>query len=127
MDCKSILHFAWFRAIYYVMKDITDSQFYMWRTLFAIVHVDDMVTEEEVHFMAEALEDIPFTPDQIAMLEEDMRTPQDVTEMFKGVTDAHDQNQFFQTARALVHIDGDYGAEEQEIMLKLQKARFEFG
>ena len=50
------------------MKDITDSQFYMWRTLFAIVHVDDMVTEEEVHFMAEALEDIPFTPDQIAML-----------------------------------------------------------
>ena len=54
MDCKSILHFAWFRAIYYVMKDITDSQFYMWRTLFAIVHVDDMVTEEEVHFMAEA-------------------------------------------------------------------------
>ena len=38
----------------------------------------------------------------------------DVTEMFTSVTDAHDQNQFFQTARALVHIDGDYGAEEQE-------------
>ena len=102
-------------------QGISDSQFYMWRTLFAVAHADDVVTDEEVRFMAEALEDIPFSDEQQTILNDDVKHAQDIKVMFAGVTDVHDQASFFKFAHELVHIDGDYGAEEQEIMLKLQE------
>ncbi|MCB1652118.1 MAG: TerB family tellurite resistance protein [Alphaproteobacteria bacterium] len=100
-------------------KGISDSQFYMWRTLFAVAHADNVVTDEEVRYMAEVLEDIPFSADQRAILTEDSKHAQSIEEMFKGITDVRDQAAFFQYARELVHIDGDYGEEEQGVMLKL--------
>lgn len=102
-------------------KGVSDSQFYMWRTLFAIVHVDNVVATQEVRFMAEAFEDIPFSEEQRAILNDDIKNPQNIEEMFKGITNVHDQATFFKYARELVHIDGDYGAQEQEIMARLQK------
>ena len=100
---------------------VTDSQFHMWRTLFAVVHADNVVTDEEVRFMAEALEDIPFSSGQRMILNEDVKHPQDIEAMFEGITDIHDQAAFFKFARILVHIDGEFGHEEQEIMLKLKE------
>ena len=102
-------------------EHLTDSQFYMWRALFALVHADDVVTAEEVRFMAEILEDIPFNDDQRAILNKDITEAQDITAMFASITDPKDQAEFFEFARELVWVDGDYGAEEQEIMLKLKE------
>ena len=45
-------------------KTITESQFYMWRTLFAISHADNVVSDEEIRFMTEALEDLPFNAER---------------------------------------------------------------
>lgn len=101
-------------------SEINDSQFHMWRALFAVAHADDIVSAEEVHFMAAALEDVPFSEGQRAILNEDIKYPQDIETMFKAVEDQYDQAMFFKLAHELVHIDGDYGAEEQEIMLKLK-------
>ncbi len=101
---------------------VTESQFYMWRTLFALAHADNVVTNEEVRFMAEALEDVSFSEAQKAALKEDIKTPQDIAEMFRGVSDAQDQAKFFKFAHDLVWADGDYGKAEQDIMLRLQKA-----
>jgi len=103
------------------MNGVTESQFYMWRTLFAVAHADNIVTGEEVRFMAEALEDIPFSDAQRAMLNEDTSKPQDIEMMFHGISDVHDQAAFFKFAHELVHIDGDYGVEEQQVMLKLKE------
>lgn len=103
-------------------KIVTESEFYMWRTLFAIAHADGHVTEEEVRFMAEAMEDVPFSLPQAEILKQDMRTPKDIIEMFTGVTDALDQARFFKFARELVWADGVYAHEEQNILLKLQQA-----
>ena len=100
---------------------VTDSRFYMWRTLFAVIHADNYVSEEEVHFMAEVLESVPFTPEQKAVLEQDAREPQDIETMYAGVTDYADQSEFFKFARQLVYVDGDYGPEEQAIITRLQK------
>ncbi len=100
---------------------ITRSQFYMWRTLFALAHVDSIVSAEEVRFMAEALEDIPFSPEQRLILEDDIKHGQDVEGMFFQITDLQDQSAFFRFARNLVHVDGDFGPEEQKIMLRLQE------
>lgn len=102
-------------------KGLTNSQFYMWRTLFALVHVDNVVTNEEVRFMAEVLEDIPVSGEQRVVLNDDSIHPKNIEEMFAGMTDMNDQAAFFKFARTLVHIDGEYGLEEQEIMLKLKK------
>ncbi len=103
-------------------KGLSESEFYMWRTLFAIAHADHVVTSEEVRFMAEALEDIPFSQEQHDILNDDITNPKDILEMFDGISDVHDQARFFKFARRLVWIDGDYGMEEQAIMLKLEEA-----
>jgi uncharacterized membrane protein YebE (DUF533 family) len=102
-------------------KKLTDSQFYMWRTLFALSHADGVVSNEEVRFMVEALEDIPFSDEQKTLLRDDIKSPRDPLEMFAKVTDMRDQAKFFQFARDIVHVDGDYGKAEQDLLLKLQK------
>lgn len=104
-----------------MMGSINKSKFYMWRTLFAIAHVDDNVSAEEIRFMTGALEDLPFTSEQMAVLEKDIVERQDVVEMFTQIDDPNDQAAFFKFAREMVWVDGDYGEEEQEIMLKLKQ------
>ncbi|MFN3701364.1 MAG: TerB family tellurite resistance protein [Alphaproteobacteria bacterium] len=102
--------------------NVTESQFYMWRTLFAIAHADDIVTSEEVRYLSEALADIPFSEEQKTVLQQDISTPQDIEEMFDKIVDAKDQAAFFNFARQLVWVDGDYGEAEQKIMLKLKQS-----
>lgn len=103
-------------------KKVSESRFQMWRTLFAIAHADHIVTEEEQKFMEEALESVPFSLSQKTILEEDIKHPKDIIEMFEGISDFEDRSAFFDFARKLVWIDGDYGEEEQDIILKLKTA-----
>lgn len=98
---------------------MTESEFYMWRTLFAVAHVDEIVSNEEVRFMAETLEDQPFDDKQREILTDDIKNAKDIGEMFSHIKDKKDQARFFAHARKLVHVDGDYGKDEQKIMLKI--------
>lgn len=102
-------------------KPVTESQFFMWRTLFALAHVDRYVSNDELRFMAEALEDVPFSEEQKNVLTQDIKEPQDVFEMYKLIRDDTDRIEFFRFAHDMVWIDGDFGPEEQKIMLKLQE------
>lgn len=102
-------------------EGVSESQFYMWRTVFALAHADNVVTQEEVRFMAEALAEVPFSEEQRGTLNKDAAEPQNIEAMFTGITDVKDQAAFFTFARELVHVDGDYGPEEQAIMLKLKE------
>ena len=45
--------------------------------------------------------------------------------MFGKISNNRDQAAFFKFARELVWIDGDYGKEEQEVMLKLKRLHIE--
>ncbi len=98
---------------------ITQSRFFMWRTLFALAHADGIVTDEEIAFMAHILEDIDFTNAQTAILKDDIVNPKNVEEMFKSITSKEDRLKFFEFARDLVWVDGDYASDEQEVMIKL--------
>lgn len=100
---------------------MTESRFYMWRALFAIAHADEVVSSEERSFMHKTLQTHPFSPEQVATLEQDMKIRQDVTKLFEKITDPQDRSQFFDFARTLVWCDGDYGAKEQEVLLKLNR------
>ncbi len=103
---------------------VPKSRFHMWRTLFAIAHADNIVTEEEIAFMAHVLEDIKFSDAQTAILKDDIHVPKDAEEMFRGITSQSDRIEFFEFARDLVWVDGDFGSEEQSVMIKLYQAHF---
>ena len=101
---------------------ISDSRFYMWRTLFAVVHADSVVTDEEIGFMAHVLDDIDFSDEQTVILKDDIATAKNAEVLFDLVTEQQDRSEFFDLARDLVWVDGDFGTEEQSVMIKLQQA-----
>ncbi len=100
-------------------NEMSESRFYMWRTLFAVAHADDVVTDQEIEFMAHILEDIDFTIEQTAILKDDISNPKDVEEMFRGMKSVDDRNEFFDFARDLVWVDGEFGEPEQGVMVNL--------
>lgn len=104
---------------------ISQSQFYMWRTLFAVAHADNIVTDEEIAFMAHVLEDIDFSEEQTEILKDDISNPKDIEMMFRGITEQEDRSKFFDFARDLVWVDGDFGTEEQSVMIKLFREHFQ--
>ena len=105
-------------------EGVSDSQFYMWRTLFSIAHADNVVTDEEIRFMAHVLEDISFSDEQTSILKDDIINAKDVEQMFHGVTHQDDREKFFEFARDLVWVDGDYGSEEQAALIKLMNTQY---
>lgn len=107
-----------------VNNEMSESRFYMWRTLFAVAHADDVVTDEEIEFMARTLEDIDFTDEQTSILKDDIVHPQNVEEMFRGMSDQTDRKEFFDLARKLVWVDGEFGVPEQGVMVNLLKNHF---
>ncbi len=105
-------------------KIVSESQFYMWRTLFAVVHADNVVTDEEVNFMSNVFDSVNFSETQIVILKDDIVTPKDINEMFDGVSVQEDRVKFFELAHDLVWVDGDFAEDEQNAMVKLFKTHF---
>ncbi len=100
---------------------MSDSRFYMWRAVFAMAHADHVVTAEEKKYLKGVLGSEPFNDDQKAILERDIDAAQDVAEMFLRVEDQSDRSQFFYHARMLVWSDGDFGEQEQKIIMRLKQ------
>lgn len=99
---------------------VTDSEFQMWRAVFALAHTDGIITGGEIQFMAEIMEDVAFSQEQQAVLQDDIKNPKNVTEMFKAIGDPKDQARFFKFAHDIVWADGEYSPAEQKIILELQ-------
>lgn len=101
---------------------ISQSEFYMWRTLFALAHADGIVTQEEIRFMAESLEDNAFSEAQKDVLTDDISNPKKPSDMFSKIEDVKDQARFFKFAQKFVWIDGKYAPEEEQVMTQLISA-----
>lgn len=102
-------------------QPITDSQFYIWRTLFAVAHADNVVTDEEVKFMAHVMDEVDFSDEQSELLKDDLHNAKNAEEMFMHITNQKDREQFFDLARDLVWVDGDFDQQEQNVMVRLHK------
>ncbi len=100
---------------------MNDSRFYMWRAVFAMAHADHVVTPEEKKYLKGVLGSEPFNDEQKAVLEKDIDTAQDIAEMFLRIEDQNDRSQFFYHARMLVWSDGDFGEQEQKIIMRLKQ------
>ncbi len=101
-------------------RGINDSIFHMWRAVFALAHADNVISNEEVRFMAEAIEDVRFSSKQREILKKDIAEPQDPVKMFEQIEDPRDCIEFFNFAHKMVWSDGDYAHEEQAIVKKLK-------
>lgn len=101
---------------------MTESRFYMWRSIFALAHADHVVTPEERRFMFDALASQDFSEDQRAILKDDIEHKKDIGEMFSRVVTEDDRSGFFYYARLLCWSDGDFDEQEQKIVLELKKA-----
>jgi len=100
---------------------VTDSRFYMWRAIVAMAHADGVVTPHEISFIHEYAQDVSFSKEQIGVLATDLQTPQDPYEMFSRIDVQEDKKDFFALARALSWCDGDFAAQEQQIIKCLER------
>lgn len=100
---------------------LTESRFYMWRAIVAMVHADGVVTPHELAFVNDFISEIELSSSQLEILRDDLEVVQDIYEMFVQITDKQDQIDFFSLARALSWCDGDFDQQEKEILERLQK------
>jgi hypothetical protein len=100
---------------------ISDSRFYMWRSLFAIAHADAVVAAEERSLMNRILAEEPFNEEQRDILRRDMEHKEDVRILFSRVSEQQDRSEFFDFARKLVWTDGHFGPEEQKLLVDLKR------
>lgn len=99
---------------------LNDSEFNMWRTIFAMAHADNEVTKDELAFMYDALEKEDFSREQRAILEKDIEVAQDPAELFMKIGKQEDRSRFFYYARMMCWSDGNFDEQEQEIILRLK-------
>ncbi len=108
-----------------MVDGINDSQFCMWRTIFAFANADEVISEDEKSFLEKILELVPFSEEQRAVLATDLVDPPDIAESFLKISSQDDRATFFHYARMLAWCDGDFADEEQEILTKLQRTQLE--
>lgn len=101
-------------------EGVSESRFYMWRAVIALVHADHVVTLEEKELAESYLGNVDFSEEQVAILREDLLEAQDIEEMFNNITDPVDQGEFFGFARLMVWCDGDFDRQEEEIFSRLK-------
>lgn len=106
-------------------EPVSESRFYMWRAVFAMAHADDMITDEERKFMLKAIEEHNFSDFQKDILLNDIENKQDIASMFSFVTEQEDKSKFFYYARILCWSDGDFDAQEQEVLTRLKRSYIE--
>ncbi len=102
-------------------SELPESRFYMWRAIVAMAHADGVVTPHEISFIHEYAQDVPFNKEEVSTLANDLHTPQDAYEMYAKITELQDKKDFFALARALSWCDGDYAAQEKQIITCLEQ------
>ena len=100
-------------------KMISDSEFYMWRAVFAFSFADGVLSVEEQDILSQHIARVPFSKRQMEILHEDFKEPKDAEEMYKGIIDDQDKERFCSLARALAWCEGDMDAQEKLILRRL--------
>lgn len=99
---------------------ISDSEFYMWRAVFAFATVDGILSLEEQQLLQSYRHKVNFSMDQLEILRRDMTTPQDVMALYKKITEHEHKKRFCILARALSWCEGDMDMQEQAILKRLE-------
>ena len=100
-------------------NNVSKSEFYMWRAVFAFSLVNRMLTMEEQQILAKHMHSVPFTREQRQILFDDFKTPQDIEELYNHITDPKDKKRFCELARTLVWSKGDIDLQEKHILKRV--------
>ncbi len=100
-------------------KGISESEFAMWRAVFAFTFVDNTLSLEEQDLLQSYLATVPFSNQQRIILKEDLRDPKDVVSLYRKITNPEDKKKFCVLARAVVWCEGDITKQEAAILKKV--------
>jgi len=100
-------------------KGISQSRFNMWRAVVAMIHADSIVKPHEINFILESTKDLPLSGEQRRLINLDMAVSADIAEIFAGITNPRDKQDFFHLARAVCWSDGDFDAREQSMLHRM--------
>lgn len=98
---------------------ITESEFFMWRAIFAFAYVDNTLSLEEQDLLHSYLVNVPFSNTQRIILKDDLRNPKNVGDLYKHITRQEDKTRFCVLARALAWCEGDVSEQEKTILRKM--------
>lgn len=99
-------------------KNVTDSEFHMWRALLAFSMIDRLMTVEKRHFLLQAMKNSVLSDAQKKIFIEDMTAPKDIEWLFIRIKEYAHQRKFCDLARSLTdltHFDSAY--EEAKAVL----------
>jgi hypothetical protein len=100
-------------------KGISESEFAMWRAVFAFSLVDNALSLEEQELLRSYLKTVPFSEAQMDMLKKDFEAPQNVEAMYRKITEPTHKKRFCVLARALVWCEGDMDLQEEKILRRV--------
>lgn len=101
-------------------KPLGDSEFQMWRAVFAFALVDNILSMEEQNLLRTYYNAIPFSDAQRETLRNDFLHPQDVEKLYNRITEPEHRTRFCMLARALVWCEGDMDRQEAEILKRVK-------
>jgi hypothetical protein len=108
-------------------QPVTNSEFYMWRAVFAFAFVDNSLSIEEQELLKSYLNSVPFSADQLKTLKDDFQNPPDVVHMYSAITNQKHREHFCVLARALVWCEGNMDRQEKEILKRVSCLRGDEG
>lgn len=101
------------------MDKISDSEFSMWRAVFAFSVLDYALSLEEQKLLQSYRKKVAFSDEQLKILSADFKSPQDIEKLYRGITKPDDRKRFCVLARAMVWSDGEMDAQEAAILKRV--------
>jgi hypothetical protein len=98
---------------------LTPDEFNVWRALMAFAVTDGILSLEEQRILTHHLKNVRLTEWQQATLNHDMKSPQDIEEMFALIEAKENKKHFCELARTIVWSDGDMNVQEKQILDRL--------
>ncbi len=101
------------------IKGVSDSEFYMWRAVFAFALADNVLSLEEQELLKSYSSNVDFSNLQRAVIREDFKRPPNILTLHRKITRQQDRERFCVLARALVWCEGDMDRQEEEILKRV--------
>lgn len=98
---------------------ISDSEFNMWRAVFAFAYADNALSLEEQDLLSLYLKNVNFSYSQREILKSDLLVPKDVVALYRMIARPKDKERFCVLARAIVWCEGNMGEQEREILRRV--------
>ena len=98
------------------MNGLSDSEFNMWRAVFAFATVDGILTLEEQQLLQSYRHKVAFSMQQLETLRQDMSKQQDVMTLYQKISHPDHKKRFCILARALSWCKGDMDKQEKALL-----------